>query len=129
MNTDCQTSGYQRADLRVPLAADAIVRHQGRALTARMLDLSRSGAALSAPVPPPRDAEVMLELGGMAIAGRIAWTAGSRFGLRFEIRLRATEVFLISRQSRVGAGGQTHAGGGAQKRRPPVARRPSLIRT
>jgi hypothetical protein len=44
---------------------------------------------------------VTLELGPMTIAGRVAWTEGRRFGLRFDRRLRATEVFLISRQSRL----------------------------
>jgi len=81
------------------------VLHGSRALTARVEDVSRGGAALRAAVPPPPDAPVILEMGDMAIAARVAWTAGPRFGLSFDQRLRATDVFLVARQSRSRAAG------------------------
>lgn len=90
-----------RTELRIAVDAEAVVVHQSEARTARLQDLSRNGAALWAPAPPPAGAAVTLALGSMTIAGRVAWTEGRRFGLRFERRLRATEVFLISRQSRL----------------------------
>ena len=70
-------------------------------MTARLLDLSRHGAALSALLPPPRDSAVRLELDHLAIAARVVWTDGRRFGLRFETRLRATDIFLLSHRRRV----------------------------
>ena len=95
-----QTADHRRAELRLPVDAGATVRHRGQVLTARVEDVSRGGAALRAAVPPPRDAPVTLEMGEMAIAARVAWTAGRRFGVSFEQRLRATDVFLVCRQSR-----------------------------
>jgi hypothetical protein len=103
----CQTSDFHRSDLRVQLDAGATVFHERRAVTARLLDISRSGAALSAPAPPPCDASVTLrleELDGLAIAARVAWRDGPRFGLCFEARLRATDVFLILHRRRAVAG-------------------------
>lgn len=96
----CQTSAFQRTELRIALRAEATVIHQGSALAARVHDLSRGGAALSALLPPPRDAAVMLELGALTVAARVAWSEGRSFGLRFETRLRATDVFRLSHQSR-----------------------------
>jgi hypothetical protein len=90
-----------RTELRIAVHAEAVIVHQSEARTARLQDLSRRGAALWAAAPPPAGATVTLELGPMTIAGRVAWTEGRRFGLRFDRRLRATEVFLISRQSRL----------------------------
>ena len=100
-----QTADHLRAELRLPVDSAAIVLHRGRALTARMEDFSRGGAGLSANVPPPPDAPVTLEVGDLAIAARVAWTAGRRFGLSFDSRIRATDVFLLSRQSRGQAAG------------------------
>ena len=99
----CQTSDFHRSDLRVQLDSGAVVIHGERALTARLLDISRSGAALSAPVPPLRDASVTLRLEGLdgpGVAAQVAWTDGPRFGLRFETRLRATDIFLILNRRR-----------------------------
>ena len=97
-----QESGFRRAELRVPLSADAVVTHGEKTVTARLLDLSRSGAALSAPAPPPRGSSVTLRLDDLAVPARVAWTAGPRFGLSFEARLRATEVFLLLHRRRAG---------------------------
>jgi hypothetical protein len=78
--------------------ADALVRHGEVAMSARLQDLSRGGAALVAFAPPPHEARVTLELDGRPIAARVAWTAGRRFGLCFETPLRATDVLLFSRK-------------------------------
>jgi hypothetical protein len=102
LSTD-QASGFRRRDLRIPLDAEAVVLHRETAMTARLLDVSRHGAALSALVPPPRGAAVRLELGSLALAARVVWTDGRRFGLHFESRLRATDIFLLSRRSRTEA--------------------------
>ena len=98
-----QTTKFRRNDLRVPLDAEAVVLHQGAAMTARLLDLSRHGAALSALLPPPRGATIRLELDSLSVGARVVWTDGRRFGLRFETRLRATDIFLLSHRSRAGA--------------------------
>jgi hypothetical protein len=95
-----QCPGFRRSDLRLPLDAGATVMHGGRTVTARLLDLSRSGAALSASGPPPRNAAVILRLDNLVVAARVAWTAGPRFGLCFEARIRATEVFLVMHERR-----------------------------
>ena len=94
-----QTTKFRRSDLRVPLDAEAVVLHQGAAMTA----LSRHGAALSALLPPPRGATIRLELDSLSVGARVVWTDGRRFGLRFETRLRATDIFLLSHRSRAGA--------------------------
>ena len=104
MLSTSQASGFRRSDIRLPLAAEAIVLHREMAMTARLLDVSRHGAALSAPLPPPRDAAVRLELGTLAVDARVVWTDGRRFGLRFETRLRATDIFLLAHRSRTEPG-------------------------
>ena len=104
MYLTCQTSDFHRSDLRVQLDTGATVVHGGRALTARLLDISRSGAALSASVALPRHASVTLRLDGLALAARVAWTEGPCFGLCFETRLRATDVFLILNRRRAATG-------------------------
>jgi hypothetical protein len=96
-----QASDFRRSDLRIALDAEAVVLHRETAMSARLLDLSRHGAALSALLPPPRGSVVRLELDHLAIAARVVWTDGRRFGLRFENRLRATDIFLLSHRRRV----------------------------
>lgn len=100
LRSTSQAPGFQRSELRIPLDADTVVLHRGIPMTARLLDLSRQGAALSAPLPPPRDSAVRLELDHLAIPARVVWTDGRRFGLRFETRLRATDIFLLSNRRR-----------------------------
>ncbi len=100
LSSTCRERGYVRTDLRVAVEADACVRHGESAMSARLRDLSRGGAALVAFMSPPPAARVTLELGGMVIAARVAWTAGRRFGLCFEAPLRATDVLLFCRKSR-----------------------------
>jgi len=95
-----QASGFQRKDLRIAFDAEAVVIHDGVPFSARVADVSRGGAALSAPLPPPKDATVTLELGSHALVARVAWRGGRRFGLHFETRLRASDVFLLTRQCR-----------------------------
>lgn len=91
---------YVRTDLRMVFDAEARLRYGNVAMSARIQDLSRGGAAFIVFAPPPQDARVTVELEGRVIAARVAWTTGRRFGLCFEIPLRATDVLLLSRKGR-----------------------------
>jgi hypothetical protein len=98
LTSSAQQCGYVRTDLRMAVDADARVRHGDLAMSARLHDLSRGGAALVAFAPPPREARVTLEIHGRLIAARVAWSVGRRFGLCFETPLRAIDVLLFSRK-------------------------------
>ena len=81
------------------LNVDAILVTGTGAISVRLCDLSRSGAALNALVAPPPNADVTLCFHGRSLAARVAWRSGPRFGLTFSQRMRATDVFISCARS------------------------------
>jgi len=87
---------------RVMLAAKLYSVHGETA--AVLLDLSQSGAMLSASPPLPYGCKLALSRLGLEADGRVVWTDGNRFGVEFDEPLDERLVHhLVSRSPVVAA--------------------------
>jgi methyl-accepting chemotaxis protein len=92
-----------RADLRDHPRFDtdvhATVEHGGRRTAARVFDLSRGGARITAVPDILAGAEVTITFDRTRpLKGKVAWIAGGSFGVRFEpSTLEASELLAITR--------------------------------
>ena len=78
---------------RIMLAATFISVH-GEA-PGVLLDVSRSGAMLSASPPPPVGCRLLLERQKVELPGVVRWVEGNRFGIAFEEPLTDDEVMAL----------------------------------
>lgn len=63
-----------------------------------LLDLSCSGAMLSASPPPPIGCKLLLERQAFEVPGIVRWVEGNRFGVQFEEEIGEEVVMaLVSR--------------------------------
>ena len=82
----------QRARPRRKLFQPAELDTADGARRVHLLDLSESGALVSAALPPAADGFVSLICGPLRRSARVAWVKGTRFGIRFVLPLTAAQV-------------------------------------
>lgn len=83
-------NGRRHGRHRVMLSAKLYSVHGE--LSAVLLDLSRSGAMLSATPPPPRGCKLLLVRQGLEADATVMWTEGNRFGIAFDQMLSEEHV-------------------------------------
>ena len=66
----------------------------------RVLDLSRGGACIDADRAHDVGEEVEFRRGPLQVRGKIVWSRGNRFGVRFEGAIRATDLLIQMSHSR-----------------------------
>jgi len=82
---------------RIMLAATFISVH-GEA-PGVLLDLSQSGAMLSASPPPPVGCKLLLERQNFEVPGVVRWVDGNRFGVQFEYEIDEEAVMALVSKS------------------------------
>jgi len=93
---------YQRSEVRLAVRAAAeLVEADGGLRTARLRDLSRSGACVEALRAPGPCARVRLLIGHLDLPATLRWSRGGRFGLRFDAPIRATDLLLLASRYRL----------------------------
>ena len=70
------------------------------AFSCRIVDISRGGACLEADRAHEVGEDVSMRRGSLRTQGKIMWSRGKRFGVRFEEPIRATELLVQMSQSR-----------------------------
>jgi hypothetical protein len=70
------------------------------ATACRVVDISRGGACLDAERAHAIGEEVAFTRGTLQAKGRIVWSRGKRFGVRFNEPIRATELLVQMSHSR-----------------------------
>ncbi len=66
----------------------------------RIIDISRGGACLDADRAHEAGEDVCFSRGGLQAKGKIMWSRGRRFGIRFDEPIRATELLVQMSHSR-----------------------------
>ena len=75
----------------------------------RVLDISRGGACIDADRAHEVGEDVEFRRGPLNVSGKIVWSRGNRFGIRFDGTIRATDLLIQMSHSRA-----------VQATRPPV---------
>lgn len=95
-----------RTETRMKVLLSGEVRVRGASAACRVHDLSRGGACLESDRPGLVGDCIQFVRGQLTADGRIAWVRGRRFGIRFDIPIRATELLVQmshNRQSQAAA--------------------------
>jgi hypothetical protein len=66
----------------------------------RVVDISRGGACIDADRAHERGEDVCFRRGGLQTKGKVVWSRGRRFGIRFDDPIRATELLVQMSHSR-----------------------------
>ena len=95
------SAAYQRSELRLPVRAAAeLVEADGVVRTVRLCDLSRNGACVETARPLGPCARLRLRIGHVDVSATLRWSRGTRFGLRFDAPIRATDLLLLASRYR-----------------------------
>ena len=78
----------------------------------RVVDISRGGACLDAERAHETGEDVSFSRGSLQARGKIVWSRGKRFGVRFDEPIRATELLVQMSHSRTAAHGAPGGQGG-----------------
>ena len=70
------------------------------AVSCRVVDISRGGACIDADCVHEQGEDVCFRRGGLQAKGKIVWSRGRRFGIRFDDPIRATELLVQMSHSR-----------------------------
>jgi hypothetical protein len=98
-----------RSEPRFEVRLSVAVRTDAVEFQARLLDLSRRGALAQALSPPAPGTRCILARERLEVAATVRWVRGGRFGLVFDERLRATDLFFQLGRSR-SAGDELESG-------------------
>jgi hypothetical protein len=83
-STEPERQSLRRRDLRHPIRATALAYCHGRFQTVRIVDYSAGGLQLQGCFGVAVGDEMTVELlSGHRLAGKVAWSMGSRLGVRF----------------------------------------------
>jgi len=94
-------AAYRRSELRLPVSALAeLVEADNVVRTVRLRDLSRSGAGVESSRDLGPCARLRLRIGHLDVAATLRWSRGTRFGLRFDAPIRATDLLLLASRYR-----------------------------
>jgi hypothetical protein len=85
-----------RCEVRLLVA----LRTEAGEVQARLLDLSRQGALAQMLRPPAPGTSCIVARERLEVSATVRWVRGGRFGLVFEERLRATDLFFQLGRSR-----------------------------
>jgi hypothetical protein len=96
-----------RGERRFAVRLAASLATDRGAMPVRLLDLSVGGALAEAADCPVPGSPVTLRRERLEVAARVAWRRGDRFGLIFDPRIRATDLFVQLSRSRDAARAQT----------------------
>ncbi len=69
----------------------------------RICDLSRCGLRAFATRAVPVGTAATVRRGSLSLAGKVVWSQGRQFGMRFDGAIRATDLFVQVSQSRSAA--------------------------
>ncbi len=89
-----------RREQRFEVDLPASLQTEAGTASLRLLDLSRGGALAETPRPPAPGICAILSRERMAVAARVIWVRGARFGLAFDAPISATELFFQLGRSR-----------------------------
>ncbi len=84
-----------RSTIRQPCALAIRVLHQGGLFSARLQDISRSGARIRGPDHLRPDAPLILLCGGIEIRGWTRWTRGTDIGVEFVQPIAPAQLTLL----------------------------------
>ena len=92
-----------RSEPRMKVLLTGEVSGRRGPVACRVVDISRGGACLDAERVHEVDEEVAFTRGTLQAKGRIVWSRGKRFGVRFHEPIRATELLVQMSHSRSAA--------------------------
>lgn len=84
----------RRRHQRYPVSWPARLRHNGDIVTVIIDDVSAGGFAMSGPDSLALSAPVVLEFMGRMLSAHVAWSTGTRFGIRLALPLRPGDPIL-----------------------------------
>jgi hypothetical protein len=90
----------RRRHERYRVSWPARLRHDGAMLPVSVDDVSAGGFALSGPDQLALSAPVELELMGRMLTAHVAWSTGTRFGIRLAVPLRPGDPILLAAQGK-----------------------------
>ena len=89
--TDIENSEKRNAP-RIDLSLPVLVHAWGRPHSAKVHNLSSSGALLESPLPIPAGNHVLLNCGTIEALGTVVWKNDTKFGVRFRKSIGEDEV-------------------------------------
>jgi hypothetical protein len=101
-----------RTETRMKVLLTGEVSSRRGLFACRVVDISRGGACLDAERAHGIGEDVSFSRGPLQAEGKIVWSRGKRFGVRFHEPIRATELLVQMSHSRTaarGAQGAQHA--------------------
>jgi hypothetical protein len=100
-----------RTETRMKVLLTGEVSSRRGLFACRVVDISRGGACLDAERAHEIGEDVSFSRGSLEAKGKIVWSRGKRFGVRFDEPIRATELLVQMSHSRTAA----HGAQGAQR--------------
>lgn len=95
------SAAYQRTELRLPVRTVAeLVEADGVVRTVQLRDLSRNGACVEASRSLGPCGRLRLRIGHLDLSATLRWSRNTRFGLRFDAPIRATDLLLLASRYR-----------------------------
>ena len=94
MNSSTALASDNRVIGRIKVFLLGSLELSERVLAIRIRDLSETGASAEADVPPEPGENVIFARGSIRRAARVTWSAGSKFGIRFERPIPPAELLL-----------------------------------
>lgn len=89
--------GAARRATRLKLFEPVLLRIQGHAVRAHLLDLSATGALAHCDSPPCVGDHVLIEASTLGVAARVMWVRAKRFGIHFDLPLPQLTVDRVVR--------------------------------
>lgn len=94
-----------RTETRMKVLLTGEVSSRRGSFACRVVDISRGGACLDTERAHEIGEDVSFSRGPLQVKGKIVWSRGKRFGVRFDDPIRATELLVQMSHSRTAAQG------------------------
>ena len=82
---------HEREEPRTKILLGALMSYGGNSLECHIRNLSQHGALVECSAPPPKHATVTLRRRQLHLAGEVAWSVGSLFGIKLSQGVDVTE--------------------------------------
>jgi hypothetical protein len=92
-----------RAEPRMKVLLTGELSSRRGTFSCRVVDISRGGACIDADRAHEEGEDVCFRRNGLQTRGRVVWSRGRRFGIRFDEPIRATELLVQMSHSRTAA--------------------------
>lgn len=94
-----------RTETRMKVLLTGEVSSRRGFFACRIVDISRGGACLDTDRAHEIGEQVSFSRGPLQVKGKVVWSRGKRFGVRFDDPIRATELLVQMSHSRTAAEG------------------------